>query len=65
MFKEFPVPSWLDILSVVSFLIVFAIFVYVVVKALRMPKKEIKRLSELPLSDQPQESDTNENERTK
>ncbi len=65
MFKELPVPSWVDIISIATFLIVLAIFVSILVKAVRMPKKEIKRLSELPLSDQPTASEESENERTK
>lgn len=51
MFKDYTFPEWVDILAVASFLIVSVIFLIIVVRALRMSKHEVKRLSHLPLED--------------
>lgn len=51
MFKDYTFPDWTSVLAVVSFVIVLGIFLAMLVKAVRMTKREAGRLSRLPLED--------------
>lgn len=51
MFREVVYPDWAAICTVVAFVIVLAVFIAMVVRAVRMPKKEVERMSEMPLKD--------------
>ena len=53
MFKDYTFPDWANLIGVVSFIVALAIFIGIIVRALTMSRREAKRMSELPLSDQP------------
>lgn len=56
MFKRINYDDWITIVPIIAFLITFAFFIYVVVKAIRMKKPETDHLSSLPLEDEDSET---------
>jgi cbb3-type cytochrome oxidase subunit 3 len=53
MFKTVDFPWWTPVVVTVAFILIAGVFLAVVIRALRTPKKEIDRLSRLPLEDDP------------
>lgn len=50
MLRNAPFASWAHVCALVSFVIAFSIFVGVLVRVLRLPRRESDRLASLPLS---------------
>ena len=60
MFKRLILEDWHHTLPYISFALTFAVFIYFVVKALRMKQEDVDHRANLPLeNDQP--SSTNRN----
>lgn len=53
MFKTVHFPDWTPGAVIVAFVLIAGVFAFVVIRALRTPRKEIERLSRLPLEDDP------------
>lgn len=51
MFKDHTFPDWATLIGIASFLVAFLVFVVIIVRAIRMPRSEVRRMSELPLDD--------------
>ena len=49
MFKRVQFESWSDIVPILAFFITFGVFIYFVVRAIRMKKSKVKHMSQLPL----------------
>ena len=54
MLRDAPFVSWAALCAIASFVIAFAIFTGVLIRVIRMPRRESDRLGSLPLAnDQP------------
>ncbi|MEM8954663.1 MAG: hypothetical protein AAGD22_10970 [Verrucomicrobiota bacterium] len=53
MFQRLNLESWHGIIPIVAFILTFGVFIYFVVRALTMKKKDVKHISRLPLDDDP------------
>lgn len=51
MFRQLQLPDWTTLAGAVAFFATFAVFMVVVVQTLRMPKKKIEKLENLPWED--------------
>ncbi len=51
MFQQLQLPDWTTLVGALAFFATFAVFVTVVVHTLRMPRKKIERLENLPWED--------------
>ena len=51
MFEQVEFQSWADVCAIVAFTIFTALFLYILFRVVRMPRKEVTRLSSLPLED--------------
>ena len=49
MFKRVVYEDWMDILPIIAFVLTFAVFVFVFIRALRMQKDEAARMAHLPV----------------
>jgi preprotein translocase subunit YajC len=49
MFKRISQDEWAAIVPIISFAVIFTIFVFATIRALRMASKDRERLSSLPL----------------
>jgi len=49
MFKNVHFPDWTVVVVALAFILIAGVFISVVVRVFRSPKKEIDRLSRLPL----------------
>lgn len=58
MFKRIHHEAWTEIVPILAFFLIFAVFVIATIRALRMKPKERKRMANLPLDDsKPSQSD--------
>lgn len=51
MFRQLQLPDWTTIVCALAFFTTFAVFLVVVVQTLRMPRKKIEKLENLPWED--------------
>ena len=56
MFQRITFESWHSIIPVVAFFLTFGVFVYFVVRAVRMKKNDVEHISHLPLDDDDSDS---------
>lgn len=56
MFKRVMFEDWSLMIPMISFIIFFAVFVVISIRALRMEQSESKRLAALPLEQSPENS---------
>lgn len=57
MFKRIIHEGWTEIVPVIAFFLIFAVFVVATIRALRMKPKERDRMARLPLDDSPKPED--------
>jgi hypothetical protein len=57
MFLRLSLESWHMIIPVIAFFLTFSVFVYFVIRALRMKKPDIDHISHLPLDGDPVKKD--------
>jgi cbb3-type cytochrome oxidase subunit 3 len=53
MFHRIIVEEWQRVLSAVGILLFFCVFIAIVIRTLRMPRRKIQHLASLPLRDSP------------
>lgn len=51
MFKRLQFEEWTLVAPVAAFFLTLAVFIYFVVRAVRLRRNHVKRMSELPLDD--------------
>ncbi|MEM7146013.1 MAG: hypothetical protein AAF591_12825 [Verrucomicrobiota bacterium] len=51
MFQRLNLESWHGIIPVIAFILTFGVFIYFVVRAVTMKKKDVNHISRLPLDD--------------
>lgn len=57
MFQRVFVEEWQRILSAIGILLFFFVFVSIVIRTWRMPRKKLQHLESLPLNDDPPSHD--------
>ncbi len=62
MISRLQFEAWHAVIPLIAFVLTFAAFIYLVVRAVRMKREKIKHLSELPLEE---EETVNKHEKTK
>lgn len=52
MFKNVAFADWAPWIAILAFAVSFAVFLYFVIMAIRMPRKKVQHDSELPLKEE-------------
>ena len=63
MFRRLQFDSLQDWLAIIALLVSFSLFIYFLYRVLRMRKKDIDRLSNLPLEDDSKKKEKQQDER--
>ena len=62
LFKRISYEEWHEVVPIIAFILTFGVFVFFVVRALRLQRDEVSRMASMPLDLDPSTANREENE---
>ena len=62
LFKRISYEEWHEVVPIIAFILTFGVFVFFVVRALRLQRDEVSRMASMPLDPDPSTANREENE---